>query len=153
MTIWTLEQIHRVRGLRASQAVSMTEIDLAPEAVGYTKDLIFKQLASAAHAHAVELHQDDITFTTSDDDTTLARRFTGRWAPATREVVIEGGEHDGTTMTVPDLRPIRLALRRRAAWAPEADATSTVSAEDTRLVSLAGWNETERHWIYRQDAS
>ena len=146
MTIWTLQQIEAVKRLRSTTEITEAEIAASlVDMVDQVKQLTVERLISKARAYGVELHEGDIECAIQENPAEDRRIITGWWAPATRGGVIRGNASDGKRYVVPDLRSRSLQILMLGRAPSDIECPVTLS---TRTVSLVGWNETERYWVY-----
>lgn len=149
MTTWTIEQVRNVKGLRVTAALSQEQL-----ARGYidvqlaTNERMAKQLIEAARTFGVEVNPADTEVRWSrDDEEPWVERGTLRWGPATREVELRGGHHDGLRLQVDTVGTVILmATPREVDW--EATEPTEVLAPHVDQYHLDGWREDERVWVY-----
>ena len=150
MSEWSLDQVRAVQRFRVGGEADAKIWDTARDALA---DECGRQMRHDAHTFAVEIEPCDVRIREVKSDRperVWMVQFVAWWEPETREVELSGGHVDGERITferaphdvlrVPRFEPISLAIIDRKTPFPEPEPHPTYS--------LAGWHETERHWIY-----
>ena len=151
--IWTRAMLYNVERLGLSMSIDPLSMDLANVDVKEgVQQLMARRMVDSAHPLGVEIHPEDVRFREIEGD--FGTMLYARWAPSTTVVEFRGGHVDGQIMTVaPQLLrgPIMIPrLAERVGFKREEDGSylSTPVLLDHLQYDLAGWHETQRHWLY-----
>lgn len=149
MTTWTMDQVAQAEGLYMRIVVDTDRHpdDLEPMRQAAASRMA-KGLIQAAHPFAIELHPADLVVKWEPNES-MPWGEVGemRWRPSTTEVEMRGGQADGQRLQIRRVGdPINVAVNTSAAWMRE-DATAPVLTKHLTY-ELAGWNESERVWVY-----
>lgn len=153
MTIWTMEQVQQVRGLRIAMYVSDEALQRDHgDLVATARRQMARQLVAMARPFAVEVDPDDITLLSETGRMDL--RLSCRWEPSTNAAILVGGPRDGERWAIQKVgEPLVMESLQSLPWLDQnaTDGESIVHVDRVRY-ELAGWHEVERCWVYQAQA-
>ena len=154
-TIWDMPTVFAVSRLRVDNWLSEEVLARAgnPEMIIRENiDHMFHQLSQEAHVYAVEVNQNQMKIDSWKEESPLAIRYRMSWKPSTHYVELRGGKADGVTMAVQDIwAPLflpDLGSPVHQAW----DNPGQVTIKHL-VYKIAGWSETDQHWIFDLERS
>ncbi len=155
MTIWSLKQIHAVRGLWARVTIDdLTTLADHVKLMDWARHQLVHVLADLAHPFAVEIAGEDVEFDERPGPK-ITTIVSGRWHPQTHMVELLGGPAHSRSLAVANIwDPLRTATPRAESLLVDMTDLDTYRANLDQCgpmvtdYRLAGWREQERHWVF-----
>lgn len=151
MTTWTMEQVYSVGQIRAKCHLDRELEDrTGGEASSVARDKMAKRIIAMGRPLGVEIHAGDLEFVAETSaEVPWSVTVAARWNPSTNGVELRGGPRDGERWAVQKVGdPFFVEAIQSTPWLGDEEASEVALGVRRFTYELAGWNESERLWVY-----